>query len=137
MRIKSWIVSIVKSFRIRPSRAKRRWLKKKYASRIAAIGLAVAACSSLTSTAVAQCDQAMFTGEKFAAGDRPRSVTTGDFNGDGITDLAIANRYSNDLSVLLGLGDGTFAEQQVFAAGIRPRSVTTVSYTHLTLPTKA
>ena len=125
MHIKTWLVSILKSFRIRPSRAKRRWLKKKYASRIAAIGLAVAACSSLTSTAVAQCDQAMFAGEKFAAGNRPQSVTTGDFNGDGITDLATANRVSDDVSVLLGLGDGTFADQQVFAAGNAPQSVTT------------
>ena len=29
--------------------------------------------------------------QTFAAGDGPRSVTTGDFNGDGLTDLATAN----------------------------------------------
>ncbi len=53
------------------------------------------------------------------------SVTTGDFNGDGLTDLATANDDSDDVSVLLGNGDGTFAAQQTFAAGDRPVSVTT------------
>ena len=32
----------------------------------------------------------------------------GDFTGDGRTDLAVANDGSNDVSVLLGNGDGTF-----------------------------
>lgn len=39
-----------------------------------------------------------------AAGNAPQSVTTGDFNGDGITDLATANINSDDVSVLLNLG---------------------------------
>ena len=47
----------------------------------------------------------------------PLSVTTGDFNGDGLTDLATANVFPTDVSVLLGNGDGTFAAQQTFAAG--------------------
>ncbi len=55
--------------------------------------------------------------QTFAAGDGPRSVTTGDFNGDGLTDLATANLDSDNVSVLLGNGDGTFAAQQTFAAG--------------------
>ncbi len=41
----------------------------------------------------------------------PGSVVSGDFNGDGIPDLATANGDSNDLSVLLGRGDGTFSGQ--------------------------
>ena len=48
----------------------------------------------------------------------PRSVTTGDFNGDGLTDLATANYdYSDDVSVLLGVGDGTFADEQSLRGG--------------------
>ena len=42
-----------------------------------------------------------------------------------MTDLATANFFSDDVSVLLGNGDGTFAAQQTFAAGDGPDSVTT------------
>lgn len=38
----------------------------------------------------------------------PRSITTGDFNGDGKLDLAVPNSSSNNVSVRLGKGDGTF-----------------------------
>jgi hypothetical protein len=69
-------------------------------------------------------DGPLFPGQKFAAGFSPGSVTTGDFNGDGTIDLVTANFGSDDVSVLLGLGDGTFAPEQRFAAG-DPRSVTT------------
>jgi hypothetical protein len=43
-----------------------------------------------------------------AAGGDPRAVVTGDFNGDGILDLAVADHTGHSLSVLLGKGDGTF-----------------------------
>ena len=45
---------------------------------------------------------------------------TGDFNGDGRTDLAVANSGSNDVSVLLGNGDGTFQPQVTYAVGNLP-----------------
>ena len=35
---------------------------------------------------------------------------TGDFNGDGQLDLAVANQGSSDVTVLLGNGDGTFTD---------------------------
>ena len=38
----------------------------------------------------------------------PTSVAVGDFNGDNRLDLAVANGGSNDVSVFLGNGDGTF-----------------------------
>ncbi len=47
----------------------------------------------------------------------PYSVTTGDFDGDGFTDLATANLISDDVSVLLGNGDGTFAAPLSFRCG--------------------
>jgi hypothetical protein len=45
----------------------------------------------------------------YGAGTTLRSVATGDFNRDGKLDVAIANFGSNDVSILLGVGDGTFA----------------------------
>ena len=47
-------------------------------------------------------------------------LVTADFNGDGRLDLAVANRSSNDVSLLLGRGDGTFQDQVRFAAGLQP-----------------
>jgi hypothetical protein len=43
-------------------------------------------------------------------GNDPRGSITADFNGDGIPDLAVANSSDNNVSILLGLGDGTFQE---------------------------
>jgi hypothetical protein len=43
----------------------------------------------------------------FNAGSQPWSVAVGDFNGDGIPDLATAN-LSGSVRVLLGNGNGTF-----------------------------
>ena len=63
--------------------------------------------------------------QTFAAEGDPRSVNTGDFNGDGVADLATANGFSNNVSVLLGVGDGTFAAQVAYAALDVPASVTT------------
>ena len=47
-------------------------------------------------------------GSPFAAGNTPNSIVVGDFNGDGKLDLATANIFSNDVTVLLGDGSGGF-----------------------------
>ncbi len=65
------------------------------------------------------------TQKTFAAGYVPHSVATGDFNGDGIADLAVANGDSDSVSVLLGNGDGTFQSQKTFAARDYPMSAAT------------
>src|SRR5437660_732472 len=53
-----------------------------------------------------------------AVGASPYSVAMGDFNGDGHLDLAVANGGSNDVSVLLGNGDGTFTPAKNYEAGL-------------------
>jgi hypothetical protein len=59
----------------------------------------------------------------YAAGSGPSSVAVGDFNGDGKPDLAVTNRESNNVSVLLGNGDGTFQAAVNYGAGSGPVSV--------------
>jgi surface antigen len=65
----------------------------------------------------------------YLTGNDPTSVTSGDFNSDGILDLAVVNRSSNNLSVFLGDGSdgqgyGTFAEKVDYPTGTGPTSVT-------------
>jgi hypothetical protein len=63
----------------------------------------------------------------YPTGARPLFVTTGDFNFDGILDLAVVNYDSSRVSVLLGngsggCGDGTFAPKVDYLAGTNPRT---------------
>jgi hypothetical protein len=44
----------------------------------------------------------------YATGTGPGLPATGDFNNDGILDLAIANEFDKTISILLGNGNGTF-----------------------------
>jgi hypothetical protein len=53
----------------------------------------------------------------------PGAVAIGDFNGDAVPDLAVANEGSDSVSVLLGHGDGTFQAARNFAVGVQPGSV--------------
>ncbi|TLY46615.1 MAG: VCBS repeat-containing protein [Nitrospirae bacterium] len=70
----------------------------------------------------------------FVSGVNPSSTTVGDFNNDGVQDLALTNYnccnplnccnpVNNTVSVLLGNGDGTFQAARTFAVGINPTSV--------------
>src|SRR3989442_975233 len=78
--------------------------------------------SALPSPSPAQTVSFIARGD-FAVGPNPRPVAVGDFNGDGRPDLAVANNYSNDVSVLLGNGDGTFQPAQSYVVGNYPGSV--------------
>ena len=50
-------------------------------------------------------------------------MAVGDFNRDGIQDLAVVNASSKTVSVLLGKGDGTFGPPMDLAVGANPMSV--------------
>jgi hypothetical protein len=61
-------------------------------------------------------------GAPIAIGTRPTSIVSGDFNRDGQQDMAISNRDSDNISILLGNGTGGFtpAIGSPIAAGSLP-----------------
>jgi hypothetical protein len=59
----------------------------------------------------------------YPVGTEPVSVFSADLDGDGDLDLATANFYDDNVSVLLNEGDGTFAPHSVYPVGMYPRSV--------------
>jgi len=64
-------------------------------------------------------------GSPFNVGSAPFSVAVGDFNGDGKADLAGANNFDDNVTVLLGNGSGGFAELvgSPFSVGSAPTFV--------------
>jgi hypothetical protein len=83
------------------------------------------------------------TSAPLAAGNTPVFVATGDFNSDGITDLAVANSGAptssaegNSVSIYLGnanpnettVGNGTFSTPNFYPAGTTPSSIAVADY---------
>jgi hypothetical protein len=58
----------------------------------------------------------------------PYSVAVGDFNGDGILDVAEVNELpAGSVEILLGNGNGTFRLAATYAVGVQPYYATTAS----------
>src|SRR5712692_641153 len=91
--------------------------------RMTVVCAGLAACSVLVSAATQAQAVSFEEARNFEVGSRPLSVAVGDFNGDGVQDLVVSNRNSNNVSVLLGNGDGSFQEAQTFEAGSDAASV--------------
>jgi len=67
-------------------------------------------------------------GGSYATGENPYGFAVGDFDEDGILDLAVPNFLDNDVSVLLGngtdeVGDGTFAAPVDYPVGESPYAI--------------
>jgi hypothetical protein len=98
-------------------------------NKMALVCAGLAVCNVLVAAAAEAQDVSFEEARNFGAGSFPASVAVGDFNGDGLLDLAVANAGSSrpfirgDVSVLLGNGDGSFQAQRNFTAGNNPSSV--------------
>jgi Flp pilus assembly secretin CpaC len=69
----------------------------------------------------------------------PYAITVADFNGDGISDLAIVNQTTNNVTVLEGKGNGTFQEfpNSPIAVGALPVAISSGNITSSTGPALA
>jgi len=57
------------------------------------------------------------------------AIVAGDFTGDGRLELAVANYVSNNVSILLGNGDGTFQPAVQYAVGLAPDLIVAGDFT--------
>jgi hypothetical protein len=85
------------------------------------IGIAVSVLLAAT-PATAQCPN-LAAPTNYTVGTNPRQLAVGDVNGDLIADLAVPNYTSNNISILLGTGSGTFGPATNFVAGTNPFAV--------------
>lgn len=59
----------------------------------------------------------------YTASTNPEVMTSADFNHDGILDIAAINNTSNNVSILLGVGTGSFLTAVNYTVGSGPSSV--------------
>ena len=67
-------------------------------------------------------------GKSYPAGTSPSAIAIGDFNGDGKPDIAVLNSGSNNVSILLNNGDGTFQTAKNFNAGGRFQTIVAADF---------
>ncbi len=69
-----------------------------------------------------------WTGASFPVAIQPNDFASADFNGDGISDLAVSSEFEDKVSVLLGLDDGSFAAKVDFDVAPAPQALALADY---------
>ncbi len=67
-------------------------------------------------------------GRTFPTGDTPTRMVSADFNGDGDADLAITNAGGDDVTILLGDGQGGFDPPQLVNVGTFPFAIAAADF---------
>ena len=94
-----------------------------------AAGMLLLFCVASPARAAEGCAQPGYNvAPSIATGISPVSVAVGDFNRDGLSDLAVANNASGTASILLGVGDGTFSAPRHVPVGIGPESLVVADF---------
>jgi len=65
-------------------------------------------------------DGTVFAPTFYSIGRDPSAVVVGDFNDNGLLDLAVANRQDNEIQILLNDGAGGYVTGAPIAAGVAP-----------------
>ncbi|CAF0744124.1 unnamed protein product [Rotaria sp. Silwood1] len=63
-------------------------------------------------------------------GSQPHTVAIGDLNNDGLSDIVVANYGTDNVGILLGLGDGVFDTVTIYSTGVgsAPYSVSVADF---------
>jgi len=121
-------IKVVPDFLKKDPTAKKRFLREARSAATSRMGslifmlLALLCSPTEVHKLFAQGDVSFIARGPFGVGSGPISVAVGDFNGDTIQDLAVANSDSANVSILLGQGDGTFLTAQNFGTSMAIRA---------------
>jgi len=66
--------------------------------------------------------------QEVSVGANPGPIAMGDLDDDGYVDVIVANTGASTVSVLMGLSDSTFDEEDVFEVGDEPAGIALLDY---------
>ena len=76
----------------------------------------------------------LFPGAQFPTGKQPVGVVAGDWNGDGVPDLAVVCDGSSDLRIYLGSGAGTYQQSAAIPLIAGPQAIASADFNGDSIP---